>query len=735
MLALLFLSLWFSRADDPSGYWDTRFTLNTEDWPTSAQFDGRGRLVATGNAPFVFPALAPGLVRWDGRGWTTLITNRLTGSAGIRLAAGPGFMVAGGVPRTNTVMRMDEDSDSAVELPEAVVGRVYAVGVWGAEIIAGGEFTTPSGSVNVARWNGSQWSPLGAGVPNRVTQLLSAEGRLFAASQGLLDGAAATVWEWNGAAWVALGEIAAGGTAVTALCWHEGILTIGINGGASVDCIRQWRDQRWQVPPGETLQAPGVSLAVCRGELWAAGQLKIVGPGGTVGAALVRWTAGRWEPQLRDVTVRGRFVESDGERLLLKADPDGKTTYGMSPGLGLWFREGDTWRLLINGLFAVPNTLAAALGPDGVVVTTDVGDRHLRGSFVWDGIRCRPLPAPPGSAGELLRMKAGLVPVGGAVYGGASYPGTENPHVLLRRTVGPWEQASSRMAVEPQVLTSDGRRIFVAGKSADPALSPQSVLMWTGSEWQAVGGSFDRPISALESWNDHLIAGGSFTKAGGADVSWLARWDGTAWTPLGPPLNGEVRSLHRFGGELYVAGVLSCRRGPRGSGSGHLEWGCLAHTARGAEPDESRCRGGQSGRPGRRGGRGAVQRVGFGAGDQWTRVSESPGGTSLPTLLWRGHDLHVTGGFVELGGLVSDVFGIWHEPGPHLMWTPDSGPTPALTVTGALPVHYRLERSRNLTDWSPWITNSPLAPDQTFPVPSLGEAEEGAYFRMQPLTP
>ena len=49
-------------------------------------------------------------------------------------------------------------------------GSVYALTVYNADLYAGGSFTTAGGVTanNVARWNGTSWTPLGVGTNSAV---------------------------------------------------------------------------------------------------------------------------------------------------------------------------------------------------------------------------------------------------------------------------------------------------------------------------------------------------------------------------------------------------------------------------------------------------------------------------------------------------------------------------------------------------------------------------------------
>ncbi|MCC6678613.1 MAG: hypothetical protein IT436_15880 [Phycisphaerales bacterium] len=69
--------------------------------------------------------------------------------------------------------------------------------------------------------------------------------------------------------------------------------------------------------------------------------------------------------------------------------------------------------------------------------------------------------------------------------------------------------------------------------------------------WQPLGAGFNNLVLALTSWDPdgngpgspQLIAAGSFDLAGGAPARHVARWDGSAWHALGDGLDDEMRTL------------------------------------------------------------------------------------------------------------------------------------------------------------------------------------------------
>src|SRR5262245_24412079 len=77
-------------------------------------------------------------------------------------------------------------------------------------------------------------------------------------------------------------------------------------------------------------------------------------------------------------------------------------------------------------------------------------------------------------------------------------------------------------------------RLVIVGDSPSSGSKPAyQVAAWDGQRWELLGDSFDKQISCLAVYRGELIAAGSFTQCGSAAISHIARWDQTAWAPLG----------------------------------------------------------------------------------------------------------------------------------------------------------------------------------------------------------
>jgi hypothetical protein len=100
--------------------------------------------------------------------------------SGTDLYAGGTFTTAGGLP-ANRIAKWNGSAWSALGAGIGPAGfTVYALTVSGTDLYAGGDFTTAGGvpAIHIAKWNGSAWSPLGSGVgsENRFTTLEAPSG-------------------------------------------------------------------------------------------------------------------------------------------------------------------------------------------------------------------------------------------------------------------------------------------------------------------------------------------------------------------------------------------------------------------------------------------------------------------------------------------------------------------------------------------------------------------------------
>jgi hypothetical protein len=106
--------------------------------------------------------------------------------------------------------------------------------------------------------------------------------------------------------------------------------------------------------------------------------------------------------------------------------------------------------------------------------------------------------------------------------------------------------------------------LYVSGHftSADGVAGTEHIARWDGVVWHSVGGGVNDWVYGLGVFAGQLVVGGRFTQAGQIPVNYVAKWDGQTWTPMGIGFTaGEplptVWCFAIYNGELIAGGRFS----------------------------------------------------------------------------------------------------------------------------------------------------------------------------------
>ncbi len=258
------------------------------------------------------------VARWDGAGWqpvgggvgngATTGTVRASTTFNGDLIAGGTFTTIGGIA-ANSIARWNGTSWQALGAgvtANSGVGTVSSLGVFNNELFVGGSFSTAGGlaSANIARWNGSTWIAFSPGTNSsgNVTALQTYAGALYAAGNFSSIGGVTASWiaRWNGLAWSPLGTGISGGffgPGVYALAEYNGDLYAAgkftTAGGVTVANIARWNLTNWAAV-GTGTDSDVDALVVWNGSLIAGGQFSSAGGVGT--GPLAAWSGSAWSP-------------------------------------------------------------------------------------------------------------------------------------------------------------------------------------------------------------------------------------------------------------------------------------------------------------------------------------------------------------------------------------------------------------------------------------------------------
>jgi hypothetical protein len=531
-----------------------------------------GDLVAGGYFTTAGGAAANHIARWDGSTWSALGFGMnyevlaLTVLPGGDLAAGGHFTNEG-----NRIARWNGSVWSA--LGSGMDNEVLALAVLpGGDLVAGGNFTTAGGvAANyIARWNGSAWSALGSGISGNVNSLaVLPSGDLVVGGNFTTAGgvAATAIARWNGLMWSALGSGMRGAnpnvSALTVL--PGGDLVAGgyftSAGSVTANHIARWNGSTWSALGSGTSSSVSTLAVLPSGDLVAGGLFTTVE--GVAANYIARWNGSAW-------SALGSGTSSSVSALVLL--PTGDLVAGVtSPGgvgadyIARW--DGAAWSVLGSGTNG--RVFALAVLPGGDLVAggefTTAGGVPASNIARWNGSAWSALGS--GVNGRVTALAA--LPGGDLVAGGYfNTAGGVATSAIARWNGSTWSGLGSGMGdpllvpwVFALTVLPDGDLVAGGIFTTAGGVAANYIARWNGSAWSALGSGMGGPdtdnvyVAALTVLpGGDLIAGGTFTTAGGVIANHIARWNGSAWSALGSGVNDFVDALAALPDGDLVAG-------------------------------------------------------------------------------------------------------------------------------------------------------------------------------------
>jgi hypothetical protein len=413
-------------------------------------------------------------------------------------------------------------------------GTVTSLEVDGSDLYVGGVFTNVAvGATNVARWDGTNWYALGAGIGHSgdvVRSLLRTNGLLYASGNFTNSGPTPllNVAVWNGTTWssVGTGLGPAGGAYVYALA-QRGTELYACGLFSSAGGIYRWDGATW-TSLGSTLLSGGypISLSVLNDVLCVAGSFTNIS--GLAAARFALWNGTSWSAAGSGLSATTGRVTADGS----KAYVGGNFLLAggmLAPGFAAW--DGTNWSAVGN-----PATSQGVSAPT-IRCFAKSGNTLYSGGTTFSAI------------GQAVANRV-------AQFDGAN-----------------WKPLGNGLNSNVTSIAATSSRVYASG---DFTASPGGAFayhfaQWDGTNWTAVGSSTLSSISKLMARGDDLFVAGyfSFTAADGS-CSWLTRWDGTNFWNV--PLNFPAFTDTAF----YIDGIGYTALEMQGSNiwlSGHFSIG------------------------------------------------------------------------------------------------------------------------------------------------------------------
>ena len=445
-------------------------------------------------------------------------------------------------------------------------------------LVIAGSFTNAAGvtATNIARWDGTTWTPMGDGLGARVNALtLLPNGDLLAAGIFTTSGLnnVTSVARWNGSAWTPYAPTSPNNIN-TILVVNNEVVVGGSFSSTGITGLARWNGSAWVGYPtgvysvNALCPVPGSTT-----QFYAAGSFTDFTGNGLTGVA--RWTGSSWAPL-------GAGLGSGGGAIVnaIAASPNGNVycggTFSGAPaqnghpavlvqGIAMW--DGTLWNTLQQGVGGTTNTILAP-ADDRIIVagqSSSFGPYIAGGVAEWNGTQWSVLGQ--GNGGVYAMVEA----PGGDVYAAGAFTvsGGVNCYRVARWDGERWNAlATGTNNLCNAIARLNNGDIVVGGtfnmlSGVAPMTPAGRIAKWNGTSWDTMGGGITANGTAVNALavrsNGDLIVGGNFNSISGVAAVGLARWNETlGWAALNTNPAGTINAILPLpNGDLIVAGGFS----------------------------------------------------------------------------------------------------------------------------------------------------------------------------------
>jgi hypothetical protein len=361
---------------------------------------------------------------------------------------------------------------------------------------------------------------------------------------------------------------------------------VGGAAGQTTSNIAAWNGSSWQLIGPGTGDGAVQALTVFNGQLIAGGTFSNFRNGFTGPAA--RWTGSSWvglgsgfDEHVYALTVFGGELIAGGTFT---------TAGGVSANrIAAW--NGTSWRSLGAGVTDGPSASVYSLGVFGSQLIAagnfgNIGGVAANHIARWNGTSWSALGPGVGTVGVTSQYVYALTTFQGELIAAGLFDGAGGGPA---RNIARWNGSSWRQlgtGIEDGVVTClntfgvelvAGGLLHTAGGTA-----VVGVARWNGTRWAGIGAPapefgyrFDPTIYVLANYNNQLIIGGQFTRAGTLTVDSMVMWNsafftdmpGLSFQPQGIPY---VQAMATWNGFIVAGGSFFASMLPTGIATTHL---------------------------------------------------------------------------------------------------------------------------------------------------------------------
>lgn len=461
-------------------------------------------------------------------------------------------------------------------------------------LVVGGNFNTIGGvaAQNIAQYDPSTatWSPFGTGIPPTVICLTLYNNQVMAGCVGDSDVGTfdQTVRRWNGTTWEGLSATNTG--SVYDMLVYNGTLYIAgsfmthfvASPSVQAHYIARWVPGAnlwydvYEAGFGSQTNTSVRALQEFNGELYAGGWAASAGSGtGSAirvahGPGTAPWTAitdgtdpgGIYDMEIfsGELLIAGAFLEINNVLCRNLAGWNGSSFHAFQGGVANPGGNSTIWNVSIHQGICISGEFTTAGG-----TTVNRVAFWPPGGSAWQALG----GGIDASVYDLTSYRNELIAVGSFTNAG----GPANDIAHWNGTA--WSGFGGGTASYVLAFANYNGRLVAGGAFAQPTPSlgtATNIAGWSGGSLSAFGTGMNSSVYALESFkypgingSYELIAGGTFTTAGGVSTARIARWNENpitvfpppAWAAMGAGFNGNVYAIERSGGFTYAGGSFT----------------------------------------------------------------------------------------------------------------------------------------------------------------------------------
>lgn len=527
---------------------------------------------------------ANGFVRWNGTSYSTLGPGLFGQVYTIAVSGGNlyvgGFVHVVGDPTTGGLLKWDGVSWSGFGLTASST-TVNSIGFRGEEIFVGGTIRISTTlNTQIARWNGTAWTPLGFFSTNLIVRAFAFLGTdVYAGGNferrggvGIGNG----VLKYNGTQWSAIGNGTEFGE-VRSIYASGNTFYVGGDfeqaGDAGARNIATLTDgTTWaQAFPGTGPDNSVSAIAVWGTDIYIGGTFRSAGP--VAAHRIAKWNSvtNTWSAlgtALSGFTSEHSYISAIavvGNKVY--AGGSFENIGGIfTNNIAVW--NGANWSAMATGVNG-PVTSIITQGEDIYVggAFSSAGGVAANRVARWDGTTWSGL-----NSAIVPNTVSGMALMGSDLYVSTFTTAAANPAYFSKYNGTTWTALGADLGDRGvSSIAVIGTDVYVAGGFTQAAaITVNRIAKWNGISWSALGNGLPQAPGQIGSVRlgvsgSNLIAVGDFTVASGGPANHAAKWNGTAWSPLGAGTDVPATVVMGAGGDIFVGGSFStagCNQSP-----------------------------------------------------------------------------------------------------------------------------------------------------------------------------